>query len=103
MLLLFQWHATKHDKQKLPQKFAIANGFVIGSFPQEVKWITCNGDTEKRIIQEHELTDLLKAMMAPVRPYGSIFAYTGGAQKSIRGNYQFLKWIRTGLVELYTN
>jgi hypothetical protein len=77
--------------KKLPPKFAIANGFVIGSFPQEVKWITCNGDTEKRIIQEHELTDLLKAMMAPARPYGSIFAYTGGAQKSIRGNYQFFE------------
>ncbi len=28
-------------------------------------------------------------MMASVRPYGSIFSYTGGAQKSIRGNYQF--------------
>ncbi len=23
--------------------------------------------------------------MAPVRPYGSIFLYTGGAQKSLRG------------------
>jgi len=53
--------------------------------------ITSNGDTEKRIIEEHEITDLLKAMMAPVRPYGSIFAYTGGAQKSIRGNYQFFE------------
>ncbi len=75
----------------MPPKFAIANGFVIGSFPQEVNWITCNGDTEKRIIQEHELTDLLKAMMAPVRPCGSIFACTGGAQKSTRGNYQFFE------------
>jgi hypothetical protein len=75
--------------KKSPPKFAIANGFVIGSFPQEVKWIISNGDTEKRIIQEHELTDLLNAMMAPVRPYRSIFAYTGGAQKSIRRNNQF--------------
>jgi hypothetical protein len=30
-------------------------------------------------------------MMAPVRPYGSIFAYTGGAQKSTRGNYHFFE------------
>jgi hypothetical protein len=91
--------------KKSPPKFEIANGFVIGSFPLEVKWITSNGGTEKRIIQEHELTDLLKAMMAPVRPYGCIFAYTGGAQKSIRRNYQFfvVGWIRTGLGELYTN
>ncbi len=54
--------------KKSPPKFAIANGFVIGSFSQKVKWINSNGDTEKRIIQEHELTDLLKGMMAPVRP-----------------------------------
>jgi hypothetical protein len=66
MLLLFQWHATKDEKQQSPSKFAIAYGFVIGSFPQEVKWTTTNGDTKKRIIKEHELTDLLKAMMAPV-------------------------------------
>ena len=77
--------------KKSPPKFAIANGFVIGSFPQEVKWITSNGDTKKRIIKDHEVTDILKAMMAPVRPYGSIFAYTGGAQKSIRGNYNFFE------------
>ncbi len=50
MLLLFQWHATKHANKKSPPKFAIANGFVIGSFPREVKWITSNGDTKKRII-----------------------------------------------------
>ncbi len=25
--------------KKSPPKFAIANGFVIGSFPQEVKWM----------------------------------------------------------------
>jgi hypothetical protein len=30
-------------------------------------------------------------MMAPVRPYGSMFSYTGGAQKSLRGNYQFFE------------
>jgi hypothetical protein len=80
--------------KKSPPKFAIANGFVIGSFPQEVKWITSNGDTKKRIIKDHEVTDILKAMMAPVRPYGSIFAYTGGAQKSVRGNYQFFEMDR---------
>ncbi len=89
--------------KKSPPKFAIANGFVIGSFPQEVKWITSNGDTKKRIVRAHEVTGILKAMMAPVRPYGSIFAYTRGAQKYIRGNYQFLKWIRTELGGLYTN
>jgi hypothetical protein len=48
--------------KKSPPKFAIANGFVIGSFSQEVKWITSNGDTKKRIIKNHEVTDILKAM-----------------------------------------
>jgi hypothetical protein len=77
--------------KKSPPKFAIANGFVNGSFPQEVRWITSNSDTKKRIIKNHEVTDILNAMMAPVRPYGSIFAHTGGAQKFIRGNYQFFE------------
>jgi hypothetical protein len=89
--------------KKSPPKFAIANEFVIGSFPQEVNWITSNGDTKKRIIKDHEVTDILKAMMACVRPYGSIFVYTGGAQKSRRGITNFLKWIRTELGGLYTN
>jgi hypothetical protein len=26
-------------------------------------------------------------MMAPIRPYGLIFSYTGGAQISVRDNY----------------
>jgi hypothetical protein len=30
-------------------------------------------------------------MLAPVRPYGCVFSYTGGSQKSIKGNYQFFE------------
>ncbi len=30
-------------------------------------------------------------MMAPIRPYGSIFLYTGGAKKTLRGNYNFFE------------
>ena len=103
MLLLFKWHAAKDDKEQCPPKFAIVNGFVIGSMPQVLQWTTADGEKKSRVIPEHELTNLLKAMMAPVRPYGSIFSYTGGTQKSLRGNYQFLRWIRTELGELYTN
>ena len=29
--------------------------------------------------------------MAPIRPYGIVFLYSGGAQKSIQGNYQFFE------------
>ncbi len=40
-----------------------------------------------RKVEDDELTDTPKAMVAPLRPYGCVFAYSGGAQKSLRGNY----------------
>ena len=74
--------------KKTPPNFAIANGFVIGSFPQEIQFFNKDGEIVKRKIEEYELTDLVKAMAAPIRPYGCIFAFSGGAQKSLRRNYQ---------------
>ena len=74
-----------------PPKFAIANGFVIGSLPQVLEWTDKDGKKRIRTIKDSELTDLLKAMLSPVRPYGYIFAYTGGSQKSIQGNFQFFE------------
>jgi hypothetical protein len=74
-----------------PPKFAIANGFVIGSFPAEIEFVNKEGETVTRKIEENELTDILKAMMAPVRMYGYVFAYSGGSQKSIQGNFQFFE------------
>ena len=44
-----------------------------------------------RKIKDNELTDLLKAMMAPVRTYGYVFAYSEGSQKSIKGNFHFFE------------
>ncbi len=55
---------------KKPPKFAIANGFIIGSMPKILQLTTTNGEKKTRAIDEHEITDLLKAMMAPVKPYG---------------------------------
>jgi hypothetical protein len=78
------------NKKTLP-KFAIANSFVIGSFPQEIEFTNEDGKRNFRNINNNELTDLLKAMLAPIRPYGCVFAYSGGSQKSITGNYQFFK------------
>jgi hypothetical protein len=63
--------------KRFPPKFAIANGFVIGSMPKILQMTTADGEKKTRAIAEHELSDLLKAMMAPVRPYGSIFSYAG--------------------------
>jgi hypothetical protein len=77
--------------KKTPPKFAIANGFVIGSFPQEIQFSNKDGERVTRKIDDHDLTDLLKTMLAPVRPYGAVFAYSGGVQKSLRGNYQFFE------------
>ena len=78
-------------RKRLPPKFAIANGFVIGSMPQVLQLTTADGEKKSRVIAEHELMDLLKALMAPVRPYGLIFSYTGGAQNILIGNYQFFE------------
>jgi hypothetical protein len=83
------------NKRTTP-KFAIANGFVIGSFPQEIEFTKEDGKRNIRNIKNNELTDLLKAMPAPVRPYVCVFAYSGGSQKLITGNYQFLRWPKTG-------
>jgi hypothetical protein len=73
--------------KRTPPKFAIANGFVIGSFPQEIKFFNKEGQRVTRKMEDDELIDTLKAMVAPLRPYDCIFAYSGGAQKSLRGNY----------------
>ncbi len=78
------------NKRTLP-KFAIANGFVIGSFPQKIECTNKDGKRKARNINNNELIDLLKAMLAPIRPYGCVFAYSGGSQKSISGNYQFFE------------
>jgi hypothetical protein len=44
-----------------------------------------------RKINDHEVIDVLKAMLAPVRPYGCVLSYSGGAQKSIKDNDQFFE------------
>ncbi len=88
---MLQWSATNNGRQKTPPKLAIANRFVIGSFPQEIKFFNKDGKKVKRKIEEYELTDIVKTMAAPIRPYGCVFAFSGGAQKSLQGNYQFFE------------
>ncbi len=69
--------------KKTPPKFSIANRFIIRSFPQEIQFTNKDGERVTRKIDYHELTDILKAMSAPVRPYGAMTAFFGGAQQSI--------------------
>ncbi len=77
-------------------KFAITNGLVISSFLQEIEFTNKDGKRKARNIKDNELTYLLKAMLAPVRQYGCVFAYSGGSQKWIKENYHFLRWTKTG-------
>jgi hypothetical protein len=83
--------------KRTPPKFAVVNGFVIGSFPQEIEFTNKDGKKNVRNINDNELTDLLKAMLAPLRPYGCVFTYSGGSQKSITGNYQFFEMEQNSL------
>jgi hypothetical protein len=80
----------------------MAKGFVIGSFSQEIEFTNKDCKRNIRNINNNELTDLLKAMLAPVRPYGCVFAYSGGSQKSITRNYHFLRWTKPGLGQSFT-
>jgi hypothetical protein len=86
-----QTHSRTHRKYLLNiQGQALApRGAHIGSFPQEIQFTNKDGEIVTRKIDYHELTDILKAMSAPVRPYGAVFAFFGGAHQSIRGNYQY--------------
>ena len=85
--------------KKNPPKFAIANGFVIGSLQQVIKFFNKEGQRVTRKVENDELTDILKTMVAPLRPYGCVFAYSGGAQKSREANISSLRWIKTELRE----
>jgi hypothetical protein len=81
----------KMAKREYPPKFAIANRFVIGSFPQRIEFYSKDSNKQVRTIKDNDLTDLVKAILTPILLYGSVFSYSGGAQKSTRGNYQFFE------------
>ncbi len=67
-----------HLVNTAPPRNAIANGFVIGKVPDEV-------------VSEDEITDVLAAMIAPVRPFMHVVSYTGGQHKTIKGNVTFFQ------------
>ena len=48
--------------KKTPPKFAIANGFVIGSFPREIKFFNKDGQRLTRKVEDDKITDTLKAV-----------------------------------------
>ena len=81
---------TNNSSYQSPPKYAIANGFVIGHIPKVLVLRNKDGTTrEPRTLKEGEITDILRAMLAPTRAYGYTFSYFAGAQQSIQGHYMF--------------
>jgi len=86
------WPSKRNDK---PPKFSIANGFVIGEFPK-LKYLDDNG-IERLFDVEKDLTDVMRALLAPTRTHGYVMAYTGGKHKSIMGHFQCYEMDHTRL------
>ena len=73
-------------------KLVIANGFAIGKFPEEIERVNPTSRHEKkRKIKIEDVSDKLRALVAPTRPYGYGFAYSSGSHKSIQGHFQFFE------------
>ena len=67
-----------HNDSDSPPKYAISNGFAIGHIPTD-------------IIANEKITEQMCSLLAPVRPFAYIFAYTAGAHKAIRGHFSFFE------------
>ena len=82
-----RWCITRHR----PPRYSIANGFVIGSIPPEAIHFTDEEGNIRPLNVEQDVNDVLRAYLAPIRPYGYIFAYSGGAHKSVQGHVQYFE------------
>jgi hypothetical protein len=40
---------------------------------------------------EEDVNDVLRAFLAPIRPYGFVTAFSGGSHKSVHGHYQYFE------------
>ena len=80
-------------KQKGQLKFAIANGFVIGYFPEVFSYTDKYGiavRTKNNI--EQDVNDIQRALFTPIRPCCFVTAFFGGSHQSIHGNYQYFEF-----------
>ena len=65
---------------------------MIGSFPNQTSYCSPDKQGESRNIDvTKDVNEVMKALVAPVRPFGYIFQHFGGSQKCIRGHYQFFE------------
>ena len=78
---------NKNIKNNL-SRYAIANVYIIDTIPST-------------ILPEHEITELLVAMIASLRPFSYEISYSGGAHKSIQGNHSFFEQMFNTLVVCY--
>ena len=77
-------------RRSLP-KHAIANGFVIGHIPRIISTKGPNNTVVKTEIRDEDLTDILCSFLSPIRAFGHIFAFSGGAHKAIQGHFSFFE------------
>ena len=40
---------------------------------------------------EQDVNDVLRALLAPIRPYGFVTAFSGGSHQSVHGHYQYFE------------
>ena len=82
---------TKRGSNSPPPN-AIANGFVIGTFPDRIK-ITGGPNIglyrDINVEDDNDVSEVMRSLISPVRPYGYVFAYTAGHHQRIEGHYQF--------------
>ena len=71
-------HRSLHlNRVNVPPRFAIANGWLIGSIPDSISSGT--------------IDEITSALLAPIRPFAYIISYTGGGEKKLQGHYTFFK------------
>ena len=69
---------VRNKTVKGPPRLNIANGFVIGHVPTSV-------------IEKHDITELVSAMIAPVRLFSYALTFSGGALKNLKGHHTFFE------------
>jgi len=81
-------------KNKKPPKHAIANGFAIGHIPSVL--MIPGEDGPRRInLKDGDISEIMCAAVARQRPYGFIFAFTGGSHQSVMGQFSFFEMDQT--------
>ena len=74
-----------------PPKFSIANGFAIGQIPNVIPSRIKNKVAVLGKEEDGVVDDVMCAAISCQRPYGYVFAFSGGAHKSIVGHFSFFE------------